>query len=270
MSKSKNRHFVSQCISKNFVAPNEQKNFWMYDCKTKQAPVVKSVDRLFSKRRVWNDHFEKLLSSNVYENKLAPILKRFATQEMNHRVSRSDSRVLIQQFAGVVISNDEERNIVTKLLLQPVLLQAALKQSGIESDVDMLEKFYQADLASQFNVVLMENNPRCPSVPLVLMDNMLFVFFTPTQVPNTLGKVNYFFPISTYRFLLWTSSKEDCEFFCRKYSNIHELNLERISQQNKECQIATQNKDYLDFLIPQIEKYQSKEQISIQGQRQWS
>ena len=269
MSKSKNRHYVSQCISKNFVAPNGHKNFWTYDCQTRRTPVVKNIDRLFSKRRVWDDSFEKLLSSNVYENRLAPILKKFATQEMDHRVSCADAGVLIQQFSGVVISNAEERNVVTKLLLQPVLLQAALKQSGIENEAKVLEEFYRTEMALQFNVVLMENNPRWPSVPLLLMDNMLFMFLSPAQSSATLRNVNFFFPISTHRFLLWTSSREDCEFFCRKYNNIHKLNLERIVQQNGECEIATQDKNYLDLLIPQIEKYPFEQQMLIRGQREW-
>lgn len=269
MSKSKNRHYVSQCISKNFIAPDGPKNFWMYDCETKHAPVVKNIDRLFSKRRVWNDPFEKLLSSDVYENKLAPTLKNLIMQELPKPMLRTDSGFTVPQFSGALVTNDEDKNILSKLLLQPMLLQVSSKPSDAEIDENMLEQFYQTHLESQFNITLMENDPRFPSAPFVLMDNMLFVFLSPSQTTDALGRVNFFFPISTHRFLLWTSKREDCEFFCRKYSNIHVLNLERITQQNKECQIATQNKAYLDLLIPQIEKYQSKEKIIIQGERQW-
>ncbi len=269
MSKSKNRHYVSQCISKNFAVPDGPKNFWMYDCQTKQPPVVKNVDRLFSKRRIWDDSFEKLLSSNAFENKLAPTLKKLVMQELPKPVLRTDSGFTVPQFSGVLVTNTEDKNILSKLLLQPMLLQVASKSSDTEIEESKLDNFYQTHLESRLNITLMENNPCYSLAPFILMDNMLFMFLSPSHSADALGQVNFFFPISIHRFLLWTSTLEDCEFFCRKYSNIHELNLERIAQQNKECQIATQDKTYLDLLIQQVEKYQSKEQIVIQATRQW-
>ena len=66
---------------------------------------------------------------------------------------------------------------------------------------------------------------------------------------------------------LW-GNKKDVEYFCYKYQNIHYLNLCRVAQQEKKCRIATQNKEYLELLIKQINTlYFDNTQVNIASVR---
>ena len=75
MSKTKNDHYLSQCISKNFIQ-NDNNTFWQYDC-SRRILQQKNITKLFSRRRVWGQQFEKMINTHM-ENDIAPILKRFS------------------------------------------------------------------------------------------------------------------------------------------------------------------------------------------------
>ena len=120
---------------------------------------------------------------------------------------------------------------------------------------------------------LVEINPRGNYAPLILTDGLLFSFLCPNYDPKTLGHICFMVPISEQRFLLWVNGKKDFDFFCRKYSNIHYLNLCRIEQHEKKCKIALaknpKNEMYLKGLVSQISNFNSNEHVKISTIRDW-
>lgn len=61
MNKVKNQHYLSRCISKNFITTNNSK-FYEYDCSDSNVEKKireKNITKLFSARRIWGQHFEK-------------------------------------------------------------------------------------------------------------------------------------------------------------------------------------------------------------------
>jgi hypothetical protein len=76
MGKTKNNHYLSQCISRNFIQ-NGSRTFWQYDCSTGGPLQPRNIEKLFAKRKIWSQEFENVLSQE-WENKFAPLLKKYA------------------------------------------------------------------------------------------------------------------------------------------------------------------------------------------------
>lgn len=258
MSRKKNNHYLSQCISKNFIE-NSNQTFWEYNCSTKSNPVQKNINRLFSKRRLWGEGLENTIGKHM-ENIIAPILKKYSTCQVDRIQHPSSDGTEEVQFNGFEICEEDERKALSKLLLQTSLLQRS-NANGTNLDTEKnLQNFFEFDANVLKNIPLcvIEINPLMKAVPLILVDGMSFGFVAPNmpQKMDSIGHICFIFPISTARFLLW-GNRNDLDYFALKYQNIHFLNLCRIEQSGKKCRIATQDKKYLDLLIPQIEPFSS-------------
>lgn len=268
MSKVKNQHYLSRCISKNFITTNNSK-FYEYDCSESNVDKKireKNINKLFSARRIWGQDFEKKLSED-FENKLAKILNKYVNIEINrYRVSfKTHSEEM--QFNALVIENEEDRNILSRLLIQQLLLQKKNRNVIDDEQEKILLYCLEHFEGLKGNVILVEINPLIP-IPLILIDAMPFLYFVPdSDKTDSLGHIQFMFPINPSRFLLW-GNKLDVDYFCYKYQNIHYLNLCRIEQQEKKCRIATQDKEYLELLIEQIDKFSSgNTQVKITSAR---
>lgn len=270
MSKTKNMHYLSQTISRNFIIDKESKTFLEYNPISKNIKP-RNIVRLFSKRNIWGQDFEKVLNGNDYENKLAVVLKSLVSKSIEKGREISGEKIIEAQFNAVLVEKESEQ-ILSKLILQTVLLQRseATPDKNIE---ELLSSLYQSMWKELHKILLVEVNPSGNYPPLVLIDGMLFVFISPDPHSNSLGHVCFMFPISEKRFLLWVSQPEDYRFFAAKYSDINFLNLSRIEQNDKKCRIALpkseKNEKYLRLLTSQIDTFTSNESISIHLQRKW-
>ena len=268
MNKVKNQHYLSRCISKNFVT-TKNNTFYEYDCGDNNPDKKireKNINKLFSARRIWGQNIEKKLSEE-FENKLAKILKKYANIKINRFRAPLNTHVKEKEFNALVIDNEEDKNVLSKLLIQQIMLQK--KNSNVIDDEQEknLSYFLEYPGGLEGNITLVEIHPSIP-IPLILIDAMLFFYFIPnSDNTDNWGHIQFMFPISTSRFLLW-GNKKDVEYFCYKYQNIHYLNLCRVAQQEKKCRIATQNKEYLELLIKQINTlYFDNTQVNIASVR---
>lgn len=271
MSKTKNMHFLSQSISKNFISNGTSNTFLQYNTISKNTKPV-NIKKLFSKKHIWSQEFEEILSGNNYENKLAPILKELATRKMEKGVRYTEQNVQMAQFNVAPICDAEQKQFLDKLILQIVLLQMS---NGVPNSIqvqEVLKEVYKRGIPFPLNILLVEINPLANYPPLILTDGMLFSFIVPDTREQVLGHVCFMFPISEQRFLLWISHLDDCNFFCKKYSDITFLNLSRIEQHDKKCKIALhkneRNEQYLKDLIEQIETFSSGERVAIRLARE--
>lgn len=89
MAKTKNNHYLSQCISINFAEGYQPKTFWEYNSITKELRP-KNINRLFAKRRAWGQELESVIADG-FENKLGPILKNMQS------VIYSEEKYLVPQ-----------------------------------------------------------------------------------------------------------------------------------------------------------------------------
>lgn len=258
MSIVKNQHYLSRCISKNFIITNNR-TFYEYDCSDYNVDKQikeKNIGKLFSARRIWGQDFEQKLNEE-FENKLAVILRKYVNIRINRTRLPLRTHLEEVQFNGRVIESEEDKNILSKLLIQQLLLQKKNKMLIDDEYEKILSSFLQCSGVLKGNIVLVEVNPLALSCPLILIDSMIYVYFIPNMKNNdNLGHIQFMFPISPSRFLLW-GNKQDIDYFCKKYKNIHYLNLCRIEQQEKKCRIATQDKDYLELLIKDIDAFSS-------------
>lgn len=267
MSKTKNNHYLSQCISKNFVKGYNPPTFWEYNPNTKETKP-KNITKLFAKRRAWGQDLETAISEN-FETKLAPVLREYAECKIQRLRIFGPNGITEPPFNGMVITNEEHRTLLSKLCYQTILLQRIYSTPDDETE-QLLTDFYRIDNNPLKDLVLSlhEIHPLRCQIPLVLTDGMLFICPVPQNNKEHSYHITFMFPISEHRFLLWSSSKTDVDYFCHKYQNIHRLNLCRINQHNKECRIASADKTYLESLIPQIALFAEPQDLKVTISRQ--
>lgn len=272
MSKAKNMHYLSQFISRNFVKQGETQTFLEYNPKT-NVIEERNIKKLFSKRKTWGQEFEDVLSGDNYENSLAPIIKELANRKISIGYKIVGSTIEIAQYNGVPIDNEYQEKMLSKLLLQTILLQ----RSNAESDEEIekiLSEFFKIDLNLHLKPILVEICPFKNYSPLVLIDSMLFMFACPSiQEKQVKYHMCFAFPISENRMIMWINQLDDYYFFAKKFSDINYLNLCRIEQHNKLCKIALgkspKNERYLKILVAQIEDFSTNENIKVKIKREW-
>lgn len=79
--KTKNNHYLSQCISKNFMV-KESEPFWEYDFDRNMGPCMKGLERLFAGRRLWGQELEDTIGAEM-ENRLSGLIKRLAEEPVS-------------------------------------------------------------------------------------------------------------------------------------------------------------------------------------------
>lgn len=267
MGKTKNNHYLSQHISKNFRVIEHQP-FWEYDCSAQIGPKQRSVERLFAGRKLWSQQMEDTIG-HAFENDLARELKWLANCPVEKARRITDKVIVEAQFNGFIIEKEELRRLLDKLLLQTMFLQHYNAREKDNNAEDWVIRSLTNDMNFNVNVMLVEINPLMTSPPLILIDGMTFMVFIPERNnKENLGHICFFFPISTKRFLFW-GNEQDFLFFANKYQNIDFLNLSRIQQHRKKCKIATQDIIYLNSLISRIPIFKSNEQVDISIERYW-
>lgn len=265
MSKTKNNHYLSQHISKNFRV-NMGMPFWEYDCATQIGPKQRSLERLFATRNLWDQQMEDTIS-NAFENDLARELKLLVSCSIERKRIITCKDMVEPQFNGIIIKETERRKLLGKLFLQTAFLQRSNAKEKDNNVEKLAIRFLTSDIVINMNVVLAEINPLFKFPPLILVDGMLFIVFVPeTKNKEKLGHISFFFPISTKRFLFW-GGKDDFDYFAYKFQNIDFLNLSRIQQHDKKCKIATQDIEYLKSLIGLMKNFSINEKVSIISSR---
>lgn len=268
MAKTKNNHYLSQCISINFAEGYQPKTFWEYNPITKELRP-KNINRLFAKRRAWGQELESVIADG-FENKLGPILKKYAECDMQRGKVFGPKGIYEVQFNGFAIQDESEKSVLSKLLCQTLLLQ--ISNTSLHGEETTLSKIFhsEADFSQAFMLSLFEVNPRLNCPPLVLLDGMTYIFIVPDNDGKHIGHVGFMFPINENRMLLWTSRKEDVAYFAKQYMDIHYLNLCRINQHNKECRIASANKEYLNTVIRDMKLFTDEGNIQIRTEREFA
>lgn len=234
-----------------------------YDCAT-GSTREKNIDKLFSNYRIWSNDFETALA-NDYENSLAPLFRDLSTRVVNRKHIIGPRSIEEAQYNGMQIQDDKEREILSRLFFQQILLQMSNGFNTENSERLMSATYHGKGLNLQYPI-LVEINPFSKTPPLLLMDAMFFMFVAPAQKIDKIGQVCHMFPINEKRYLIW-GTVEDAEYFTRKYRDIHILNLCRIEQQGKQCRIATQRKEYLEFVKKTYKLFRSTDKIRIKAIR---
>ena len=140
MAKTKNMHYLSQCISINFLPNDKPKTFWEYNPETGKT-VPKNIEKLFARRRSWGQELEEVLSGNSYENKMGPLLKELSQKKMKRLRVFGPTGIREVQFNAEEIQNSEHTKLLSKLLLQIALLQRSVKSPDEEVEKVLREIF---------------------------------------------------------------------------------------------------------------------------------
>lgn len=258
------QHYLSKGIIKNFITQDNE-TFLEYNCELKTSRM-RNIDNLFAKFRSWDPWFEDELSRR-FENDLAPVLKKYAEIEIKQSTSSIDgNNITIYPMSGFQIEPQNDREIISRLIYQQILIQLSKRTHRVGVPDEATITLFTKNRSQFMHPAIFETNPLIIKDPLIITDGMPFIFAAPAKDPSKLCKICIMFPISETRLLIW-GSKENCDFFVRKFWDITYLNLCRIEQQNKKCNIASQNIEYLNKLIPLIDCFNSGEQIKIESIR---
>ncbi len=253
------QHYLSRCIIRNFVTKSNN-TFFEYDCVSgKLSP--KNLNKLFAGYRLWSEKFEETLGRE-FENKLAPVLKKYANCSIKTNYTIGLKSIEIPQFSGFQINDENDHKILSKIIFQQVLL--CQRDNNLEEE--KISRFFENESLKIQYPVLFEIARAIYHPPLILVDGMVFTFLAPDKNISKIGHVCFMCPISTNRFIVW-GNQDDCDFFAKKYSNINYLNLCMIEQQDKQCKIASQDKDYIIWLSSHIRLFNSGENIKIKAIR---
>jgi len=133
MSKTKKNHYLSQCISRNFIQTGN-KTFWQYDCLKGGAIEPRNISNLFSRKRIWGQNLENTINKYM-ENHIAPILKHLSERPVERIRIPGPTGFVENQFNGIHIDSEEDCTILSKLWLQVVLLQRS-NESQPDSEIE--------------------------------------------------------------------------------------------------------------------------------------
>lgn len=253
------QHYLSRCVIKNFQE-NESGTFFEYDCLT-ETMQARNINKLFAGYRYWSKNIETVLSEK-YENDLALVLRKYASCPIEYSYTIGKDSIICPQFNGFQIHDENERKILSKLLLQQVLVQQMNASPEEKTPEDFLESVFSYDGLELQYPVIFEIAQGFQMPPLILVDGIVFIFIAPCVEKDKLGHACFMCPISSKRFIIW-GTEEDCNFFAYKYRNIDYLNLCMIEQQSKECRIASQNKEYIIWLSKRIANFNSQEKVKV-------
>jgi len=260
MSVTKKNHYLSQCIIKNFCS-DSNRTFWVYDCKKGGDIYQRNITNLFYGRHLWGQGVKDSIHDN-FEECIAKDLKEVLTWEIRAPIIPGPNGLTQPQFSCKVIENEGMRKNLNKLILQSMLVQARVAKGRNNDIVDHINDFFSNNTKGLDSMLtLVEVHPDAMFPPLILTDLLMFMF----AVPIVYGRgahLCFCVPISTTRMLIW-GSMQDLSYFLNKYQNINYLNLCRIEQQSKECLIASQDKNYLTTIVPQIVTFNSGEHSFI-------
>ena len=256
---TKNNHYVSIGFAKNFRT--QKSDMWKLDCISGHITNRStSAERLFAGRKLWSQDLED--AYNTLENQVIPLI----------------DEILLLPFKPVASSNAVEIEVlpdkykkVLDYILQTTILQRANTPKSKEVDEEIHSKFFSSELVlpAEKIYLIRYNQIAFKKTPLVLIDNCVSAVPTP-KVNNTPLEYSLAFiiPISPFNCLFFGNRKQ-LDFFAPKHINPHNLNIYRILQENKQCQIASQNKQYLEILKSEYQHHNLSSAITVFSQRNY-
>lgn len=255
MSKTKNNHYVSRWLSRNFKKDGA---LYCLDCKTKTIER-KSEKNLFAIRRLWDQELEDLVSKE-FDTKYAPVINSVRKMPFN---SVTGDAVSLHKIEDCKI----EKALNEFMAKQMFISKTAI--SGIP--VDMLSQVLRITQQNPYKVfVAIINKQVSDCMPFVLADNPLFLDIAITDREQMIYNLCFMFPISERELLIFAKSTDSLECVLRGYHSIHEMNVHMIAQNAVECQVASGNLRYLEMLAEDLElirKYRKDKNFTIQNIR---
>lgn len=241
MSNTAINHYLSQFIIRNFAENHEQ----LYELNLQTGMIKpRSVTNLFSGRRLWNQNFEDKLTKNI-ENDLAKVIRKVRNMPFAERP---------ELFQAHEIIDKKDCDIISRIVFQPLLFQAKDSKEAIKN----LEPFINNSdyIKSHSQIFYVKIRKDLANVtPLVLIDNSVYICPVYINKPNLSAHIAFSYPISPYEFILFLSYQDVLSFLEQHSYSVHEINMRAITQQNKECRIASANKQYLELIKNTINSY---------------
>ncbi len=257
------QHYVSRCILKNFITENNE-TFFVYDCNNRTL-TPKNIHKLFANYRSWSDKFEKTLDQK-FENLLGPVLNKYVGYQFKKSYIIGRKSIEIPQFLAMQIQDESDRRIISKMFYQNILMQQQNLTEDEKTPENILDSIFEGNESRLQYPLLLETQTDTAKMPYILVDGMIFYFIAPDKNISKLGHFCFVCPISPSRLILW-GDERDFEFYIKKYWNINYFNLCCIEQQNKNCKIASQNKEYIKWISGKVDSFKSGEKVIIRASR---
>lgn len=260
MSKKNNNHFVSVGLAQSFRAYGS--NMWRLNCKTGEiSDRHTGPGKLFMGKRLWSREVEDAYMG--LENRLLPLIKQ---------ILNAPYADIPLNFDGQVVCLSKNYLPVFGYIMQSAMLQRAKTPESKGQDEKMFSDMLSVNVAPPTDTVfLIRYNPkRFEKTPLLLIDNCFAIVPTPPNFGEQVEySVAYLLPISPYNCLVW-STEAQMEYLTHLFRTPDEINKYKIMQKNKECEVASHSREYLEKLKEELQslKYKSK-QIQVSSERKY-
>jgi len=250
----KNNHYVTRAFSENFRSiPG--KPFYVLDCKTGSIQC-KGLKTLFMKRHAWGDELERLFGD--LENEVMPAIKRILGMPFPS----------FTEHVNVNYLQNKDCTTISRYFQQILMMQIAYTPTICTNEEMLVKKCLENDsMKFGCSAVYIRYNPRTfVDTPLALFDSIASFYLAPVldgkQPSTTLKfKLCLVIPISDYCMLFYGNTAF-VNLFLVRFCNPHTFNLYRIVQENKECNLASQNGDYVKFLSTEYRYYVSTKETA--------
>lgn len=255
MSKTKNNHYVSRWLSRNF---KKEGALYCLDCKTKEI-ARRSEEKLFAIRRLWDQEIEDTVSRE-FDTKYAPLISRVRRMPFN---SDEKNMLSLHKIEDYKIENELNEFMTKQIFISKIAT------SGFS--VDMLSRSLRAIQQNPYEVYYAIINKKVSErMPLLLADNPIFLDVAITDQEKMIYNPCFMFPISERELLIFAKNMYSLEYVLRGYRSVHEMNVHMIAQNDAECQVASGNREYLKMIADDLEivkEYRKDRRVTIQNLR---
>ena len=255
MRKTKNNHYVSQWLIRNF---KKDEVLYRLDCKTKKIEI-KSEEKLFAKRRLWSEKTEGVVGKE-FDTQYAPLIRKIRTFPFE---SNKKDILVFHRICDKGIAQD-----LNEFMDKQTMIFKTAVNLVPEADLGMMLSAQEKDIFEVYYGIV--NKEISKYTPLLLIDNPVFMDIAIKDAKEMTYELCFMFPISECEILVFAKNLEILTKVFKGYHSIHELNVHMIAQNKAECQIASTNKRYLEMIAGSLEvikKYRKESKYVIENIR---
>ncbi|MDG4956892.1 DUF4238 domain-containing protein [Lactococcus lactis] len=260
MGKTKINHFVPQFLIKYFS--DEEGKYWV---NTEKSVSNKNTRKIFSQLRLWKQDIENQLSSE--ESKISVVMNKYI-QELKPQNFVGMAKLFIPEWNMQVLNfkdNKSEYDLLHNFLIK--------QQIKLLPNSDEILKLDTMLTSNSWNITILNyslsEHLKLPA--FVLTDNIPKMNFFPN--PDGSHVLFFSFPIAPYTMVIFSNTKEQCDYFRMRYRYPHLYNLEAVASPDdgnqRIAKFVCNSEEYANMLIEEINsrKKEANKGISIKSNK---
>lgn len=245
MGKTKINHFVPQFLIKYFS--DEDGKYWV---NTEGTVTNKNTRKIFSQLRLWEQDIENQLSSE--ESKISVVMNKYI-RKLKPKSIVGMAKLYIPEWNMQVLNYKEDKDEYD--LLHNFMMKQQIK---LLPDSDEILKMDTMLTSNNWNITIVNYSLseyfKLPA--FVLTDNIPKMILFPK--PDGSHEIFFSFPIAPYTIVIFSNTKEQCDYFRMRYRYPHLYNLEAVASpydgHQRIAKFVCNSEKYANELIEEINR----------------